>query len=140
MPLPEPDLTGEGYGAGACCGEEGLGGERHGCGAEGSAAKVDEGEDEEEFEGVDGVVADLGCGDIEAEEVGRRKAEEGGAAEDGVDADEEADGDAPGELLRGGAHAEESEDREREAAIGPVVVDGSEARVEIGEIVFARLH
>ena len=67
-----------------------------GCGVEDAAAEADEGDDEDEFERVDDVVADLRGGDVEAEDKGQGEAEDGGAAEDGIDADEEAGGDAPG--------------------------------------------
>ena len=88
-----------------------------------SVADVDEGNDEQKFERIDEMVGQLRGGDVEAQEEGRGEAEDGGAAEDGIDADEKADGDAPGQLLRRGSHAQEREDRKRDAAIGPVVVE-----------------
>ena len=91
---------------------------------EDAAGDVDEGDDEDELERIDDVVADLRGGDVEAEDEGDGEAEDGGAAEDGIDADEEAGGDAPGELFRGGSHAEEREDGKGDAAVDPVVVDG----------------
>jgi len=51
------------------------------------------------------VVAYLRGRYVEAEEKGYCEAEECGAAQDGIDADEEADGDAPGELFRSCSHA-----------------------------------
>jgi len=45
------------------------------------------------------VVADLRGGDVEAEDEGYGEAEDGGAAEDGIDADEKTGGDAPGQLF-----------------------------------------
>lgn len=96
MPLPAPELTREGDGVGAGGVEELIGGERHGLGVEETAAGADEGDDEEELEGVDDVVAELGGGYVEAEDEGGGEAEDGCGAEDGVEADEEANGDAPG--------------------------------------------
>ena len=55
----------------------------------------------------------------------------GGAAEDGIDADEQAGGDAPGQLFGRGSHAEECEDGKGDAAVEPVVVDGSGSLVGV---------
>ena len=63
---------------------------------EDAAGEADERDDEEYFEGVDDVVADLRRGYIETEDEGDGEAEDGGASEDGIDADEETGGDAPG--------------------------------------------
>jgi hypothetical protein len=63
---------------------------------EDAAGNSDEGNDENDLQRVDDVVGELGCGYVEAEENCYGEAEEGGAAEDGVDADEEANSDAPG--------------------------------------------
>ncbi len=70
------------------------------------------------------MVGQLRRGQIEPEHKRRGKAEDCGAAENGVDADEKADGDAPCELSGRSSHAEESEDRQDDAAVGPVVMDG----------------
>ena len=70
--------------------------ERHGRGVEDAAGEADERNDQDEFERIDDVVAELRGGDVETEDKGYGEAEDGGAAEDGIDADEEADGDAPG--------------------------------------------
>ena len=67
----------------------------------------------------------LRSGYVEAEDKGHGEAEEGGAAEDWIDADEQAGGDAPGQLFGRGSHAEECEDGKGDAAVEPVVVDGS---------------
>ena len=92
---------------------------------EDAAGDVDERNDEKEFERIDDVVAELRGGNVEAEDEGQGEAEDGGAAEDGIDADEEAGGDAPGQLFRRGSHAEQREDGKGDAAVEPVVVDGS---------------
>lgn len=119
--------------------DEGFGRERHRRGVEDDIAEADEGDEEQEFEGVDEVVGQLRGGDVEAEEEGRGKADDGGASEDGVDADEEADGDAPGELLRGGSHAEEREDGKGDTAVSPVVMERW-ARLCAGLVHVARSH
>jgi len=100
VPLPEPELAGEGQGMFAGGVEEFVRGERHGRGVEDSAGDVDEGDDQEKLERIDDVVADLRGGYVETEDKGQRETEDGGAAEDGVDADEKAHGYAPGELFR----------------------------------------
>ena len=52
----------------------------------------------------------------------RGEAEDCCRPEDGIDADEEAGGQAPGELLRRRSTTQESEDRKGDAAICPVVL------------------
>jgi hypothetical protein len=96
MPLPEPELADERDGMGASGVEEVVRGERHGCGVEDAAADMNEGDDQDELKRVDDVVANLRGGDVEAEDEGDDEAEDCGCAEDRVDADEEADGEAPG--------------------------------------------
>jgi len=76
--------------------DEIFGRERHGRGVEDAAGDTDEGNDQEELKRVDGVIAQLRGGHVEAEEKGCGEADDRGGAEDGADADEEADGDAPG--------------------------------------------
>ena len=70
--------------------------ERHGRGVKDAAGDADEGDDQDEFERVDDVIAQLRGGYVEAEEEGDCEADDRGGAEDGADADEEAGGDAPG--------------------------------------------
>lgn len=69
------------------------------------------------------MVGELGGGEVKAEEECSGEADHGGATEYGVDADEESDGDAPGQLLGRSTHAEQCEDGKGDAAIGPVVMD-----------------
>ena len=57
MPLPEPELAGEGEGMLAGGVEELIRREGHGCGVEHSAGEADEGNDEDELERIDDVVA-----------------------------------------------------------------------------------
>ena len=79
-------------------------------------------------------------GYVEAEDKGQPEAEDGGAAQEGIDADEEADGDAPGELFRRGSHAEQCEDGKGDAAVDPVVVEGSGSLVGVVGIWLFGLH
>jgi hypothetical protein len=76
--------------------EEFFCGERHGRGVEDAAADSDEGDDQNELKRIYDVVAKLRSGYVEAKGEGNKKAEYCGGAQDRVDADEEADGDAPG--------------------------------------------
>ena len=96
MPLPEPELADEGDGMLAGAVDEFVRRERHGGGVEDAAGDADEGDDQNQLQGVDDVVAKLRGGYVEAEDEGDGEAEDSGAAQDRVDADEEADGDAPG--------------------------------------------
>ena len=114
--------------------------EGHGLSVEDAAGCVDEGDDEKQLERIDDVVAELGSGNIEAEDESQSEAEDGGAADDGIDADEEARGDAPGQLFGRGSHAKEREDRKRDAAVEPVVMDGSGAMVLVDAICFGGRH
>lgn len=127
MPLPEPELAGEGEGVFARGAEELACGERHGRGVEDAARDVDEWDDENEFERIYDVIANLRGGYVETKDKREGEAEDGGAAEDGVDADEETDGDAPCQFFRGCSHAKEREDRKGDAAIDPAVMNGSGA-------------
>ena len=94
--LPEPELAGESDRVFAG-GVKELGcGEWEPGGVEDAACNMDKGDDQDDLKGIHEVVPELrGC-DIEPEEKGQGEAEDGGAAEDGVYTDEEADGDAPG--------------------------------------------
>jgi hypothetical protein len=140
MPLPLPELTGEGEGMFAGGVEELVRRERHGCGVEDSAGDADERDDQKEFERIHNVIAQLRGGNVEAEDNGQREAEDGGAAKDGVDADEEAGSDAPGELFRRRSHAEQCEDGKDDAAVEPVVMDGNGRLVGVDAIWFVGLH
>lgn len=85
-------------------------------------AEPEERNEEEDLEGIDQVVGELGCGDVEAEEKGEKQAQDGGGAEDGIDADHDADGQAPGETFGAGAEAKETEDGEGDSPVEPSVV------------------
>jgi hypothetical protein len=86
------------------------------------------------------VVAYLRGSDIETEDKGDGEAEYGSAAEDWIDADEKASGDAPGKFFGRGSHAKECEDGEYDAAVKPVVMDRSTAWAVVATICFDGLH
>lgn len=117
-----------------------AGREGHGRGVEDAAGDVDEGNNEDELERIDDVVADLRGRDIEAKDEGYGEAEDGGAADDGVDADEQTGGDAPGQLFWRCSHAQQSQDGKGDAAIDPVVVDGSGTGMGLVATWFVRMH
>lgn len=71
-------------------------GEGHGRGMEDAAGEPNEWDDEDELEGVDDVISHLRGGNVEAQDEGYSEAQNAGAAEDGIDSDEEANGEAPG--------------------------------------------
>ena len=140
VPLPEPELAGEGEWVFTRGVEEFVRGERHGRSVEDSAGDVDEWNDQDKLERIDDVVADLRGGYVEAEDESYSEAEDGGAAEDGVDANEDAGSYAPCEFFGCGSHAEKREDGKGDAPVEPVVVDGRRRLrwgVEIGR---DRLH
>ena len=70
------------------------------------------------------MVSDLrGCY-VETENKGHREAKNGCTAEDGIDADEETNGDAPGEVLWSCSYTEECADGQSDTPVEPVVMDG----------------
>ena len=140
MPFPLPELPGERDGAGAGGMNQALCGERKRRGVKEDSPDVDEGDEEQEFERVNEVVGQLRGGDVEAKDECCRKTKDSGAAKNGIDADEEADRDAPGEFLRRRSHAQEREDRERNAAIEPIVVERWLGGREADGVHIARVH
>ncbi len=105
-----------------------------------AAGEANDGKDEEELEAIDDVVAYLRGGYVETANEGYRQTEDGGAAEDGVDADEEAGGDAPGELFRRCSHAQERKNGQGDAAVDPVVMNGRWDFVGGCGVGLARVH
>lgn len=124
VPLPLPYLADERERM--CTGdvEELACRERDGRNVEDAAGNVDEGDDQEQFERVDDMVGQLRSDQVEPKGKRRREAEDGRGAKQRVDADEEADGDAPCNFLGGRTHAEQRKDGQDDAAVGPVVMDG----------------
>ena len=96
MPLPLPELASEIDGMFADGVQEFVCGERKTRGVKDAGADVEEGNDQEKLKGIDDVAAQLRGGDVEPEDEGGGEAEDSGAAEDWVDADEKPGGDAPG--------------------------------------------
>jgi hypothetical protein len=88
------------------------------------AAETDQRDHEEQLERIYDVVSYLRGGYVETEEKGHSEAENGRAADDGIDADEEADGDAPGEFFWSRSETEEREDGKGDTPVEPVVMDG----------------
>lgn len=138
--LPLPELAGERDGAGAGGVNQRFERKGHRRGMEDYVAESDEGDQEQEFKRVDEVVGQLRGGDIEPQQECCGEAEDGSAAENRVDTDEEPDGDAPGQLLRGRSHAEECEDGKCDTAISPVVMEGRPVWLGAVRIRFARVH
>lgn len=91
---------------------------------EDEAAETHERDHKQEFEWIHDVVADLRGRYVQAKEKSYSEAEESGAAKDGINTDQKADGDAPREFFGSCTHAQEGEDRKSDAAVDPVVVDG----------------
>ena len=107
---------------------------------EDEAGEAHERDHEQEFKRIDDVVAYLRGRYVEAEEKGYSEAENRGAAKKGIDTDEEADGDAPGELFGSCSHAQEGEDRESDTAVDPVVMDGRGSWLDTCKNGFVRIH
>ena len=107
VPFPGPEETGGVDGVVADGGEERLAMERHASGVEELVAHADEDEEEGDFKGIRQVRGELGGYEVEAKEAGDQEGDGCRRAEERVDADDEADRNAPGELARGGAAAQE---------------------------------
>jgi len=126
VPLPRPELSRQIQRMVARGFHKAAGGERHGCGVKDAACHSDERDDQDDF--------DLGGCDVETEEKRECKTEDCRAAENGVDADEESGSDAPGELFRRRAHAQECKNRQRRPAVQPAVSDTGEASIGVAAI------
>lgn len=103
VPLPLPEEMGEAEGmAVAEVKDFGLG---HGqaMGMEDDDAGVNEGKEEQPLQGGHDVDADLGGDVVETEGPGEQEHDDGGGAEEGIDADDEGDGEAPAEAAGGDA-------------------------------------
>ena len=124
VPLPTPELTCESDGVGAGRFEKRFGREWHWLGVKEEASEADQRDHEDKLERIDDVVSYLRGGYVETKEKGHCKAENSRAADDGIDADEETDGDAPGEFLWGRSETEEREDGQGDAPVEPVVMNG----------------
>ena len=95
VPLPGPEGAGRGERVVAHSGEHGVFAHGEGGGVEDAVTEVQEDEEHGQLEGIDEVVGDLGGDQVEAEHEGDREADEGGRAEEGIDADGYADGQGP---------------------------------------------
>ena len=104
--------------------EELVRGERHRCSVEDAAGNADERNHQNEFKRIDDVVAKLRGGQVETKDKGYCEAEDRRASKNGIDADKEADGDAPGKFFWRCSHAKKCEDGKDDAAVEPVVMDG----------------
>ncbi len=117
VPLPGPEQAGGRPGVMADGVEERVAFEREAAGVEEDVADLDEDEEERDLERVDEVVGDLRGDQVKTQDERDGEAEEGGGAEQGIDADHKSGGEGPGEFARRAADAEEFEDRLDEAAL-----------------------
>ena len=81
------------------------------------AAQLKKRNNQEKLQRIDDVVGELGGGDVQPEKHRDGEAQEGRRAQQRIDADQKADGNAPGQPLRGGADAQKSEKGQNDAAI-----------------------
>jgi len=137
MPLPEPKLVRERNGVGASGMDELARGKRHRRCVEQATGYAQEWDNEKKLKRVNDMISDLRGGNVQAEEECCGQTEQSRAAEDGIDADQEAGRDAPCQLFRRGPHAKQRENGKRDATIDPVVVDGLS---RVGDVGFAGLH
>ncbi len=126
VPLPLPDIADEAEGVVAEVFEL-LAGEREAVGVEEVDAELNEGDEEEQVERGDDVVADLRGDLVEAEEGREQADEQGGEADRGIDADDHAEGEAPCHAARGDSAAELTEQGAEDAA-AEELADGERER------------
>ena len=91
---------------------------------EDAAPKPDERHHKKQLKRIDNVIAQLRRSYIEPKDKRNSQAKDGGAAKHGIDADKKANSDTPRQLLRRRAYAKQSEDRQRNAPVDPVVTHG----------------
>lgn len=111
VPLPRPEHAGGGEGVVTHGAEESLTVQRELAGVEDAVAYVYEDEEQGELERVDEVVGDLGRYQVQTQDEGHGKAEEGGRAEQRIDADGYPNRERPGEAAGGGSDAQQMHDR-----------------------------
>ena len=115
VPLPLPDVAKEVPGMMAEMLDL-LPAEWKAMGVEDVDTKLDEGDEEQQMERGDHMVADLRGDLIEAEDPGEHDDEQRGEAYGGVDADDHAEGEAPSEAARGYAAAHLTQQGAQDAA------------------------
>jgi hypothetical protein len=115
VPLPLPDGVDQAQGVVAEMLEL-LAVHGEAAGVEEVDAELDEGDEQEQVERGDGVRADLRGNLVEAERPGKHHNEDRGEADGGVDADDHAEGQTPGEAARGDAAAELAQQRTEDSA------------------------
>jgi hypothetical protein len=124
VPFPTPEFTRKRERIGASCLEKLFWGKRYWLGAEDQAAEAEKRDDEQKLQRIDDVVSYLRGGYVEPEDKGHGEADKSGAADNWVNTDEKANGDAPGQLLRGCSETEKREDGQRYSPVEPVVAYG----------------
>lgn len=115
VPLPLPDVAEEANGVMAEVFELARA-ERKAMGVEELDAEFDERQEEEQVDGRGGVDADLRGDLVEPEDPCQQKGEDGREADGRVDAEHEAEGEAPREASRGDAAAELAQQRPKNLA------------------------
>jgi hypothetical protein len=140
VPLPDPELASKNQRMFPRSAKQFVCREWHRRSMEDAARRMNKRNYQKKFERIDNVVANLRRSDIQPEDQGKRKAKNRRAADDRIDADEQPGSNTPGELLRCGAHAEQSKDWKGNAAIDPVVVNGRVTYGGIASIWFVRMH
>ncbi len=124
MPLPQPELTKENKWVFPGSAKELVSREWHRRSMEDATRRMNERNYQDQFERINHVVANLRRSNIQPEDEGERKAKNRRAPEDGIDADEQPGSNAPGQLLRCGAHAQQRKDWKSHPSIDPVVANG----------------
>jgi len=111
MPLPHPEGTGGRDGVMPRAVEELMAGEGKFPGVEDAVAELNEEEEERELQRVDDVVGDLRRDEVEPEDAGQDKTDDGGRTKQGIDADDDAEGERPGEAAGAAADTQEVDER-----------------------------
>ncbi len=116
VPLPLPEQMDELHGVAVAEVQDVGFGHGQAVGAEEDDAGMDEGKEEQPLQRSYHVDADLGGDVVEVEEPGEQEHGDRGGAEEGVDAEHDGDGKAPGEPLGADASFEHAQERAQDAA------------------------
>ena len=91
-------------------GQQRIAAKREVAGVEDLIAETKEDEEHGELKRVHQVIGDLRSDQVEAKDEGDGEAEQGGGAEERIDADRDADGEGPSKTAWRGSHTQEMQD------------------------------
>lgn len=140
VPLPYPELPGKCEGMGAGSVEQTSCREGNGSDMKEDRSDVDERDNEEKLKGINKVIGQLGGRDVQPQKKGSGEAKDGGASQNWVNANQQADSDAPGQLLWRCPHAQKRKDGKSDTTVEPVVMGRHLTGFMAGGVDVALIH